>query len=99
MKYIAAFATLLVAAMALPTTEGEKPNVDGSTPTQICTSKQTIVCQDNGNGGLLSLGNLLNGVLGKSCSGGSVYCCEGDVKQEGLINLNLDLSCTLNELL
>lgn len=39
-----------------------------------CSSDQTVVCKDNGNG-LLTLGNVAPGILGQSCSGGNVYCC------------------------
>jgi hypothetical protein len=46
----------------------------GSAP-KICSSKQQVVCKDNG-GGLLTLGNVLPGALGVDCSGGDVYCCD-----------------------
>lgn len=47
-----------------------------------CESDQTVVCAANGNGGLLSLGNIASDVLGDNCSGGDVYCCsEEDVEQ------------------
>ncbi|KAJ6442159.1 alternative oxidase-5 [Purpureocillium lavendulum] len=88
----------------------------------VCQSHQTVVCQGQGNGGLLSLGNLLPGALGENCSGGDVYCCShDDVKQvrtatsplpliktrsqltirtqTGLINLDLNVQCSLNRVL
>lgn len=47
-----------------------------------CESEQTVVCVGNGNGGLLSLGNIASGLLGDNCSGGDVYCCsEEDLEQ------------------
>jgi glutamate synthase domain-containing protein 3 len=44
--------------------------------TKVCKSDQQIVCKDNGSGGVLTLGNILDGALGDSCSGGDVYCCD-----------------------
>ncbi|KAJ5938035.1 hypothetical protein N7454_004377 [Penicillium verhagenii] len=65
-----------------------------------CKSDQVVVCQGNGNAGLISLGNIASGLLGESCSGGDVYCCsEKDVEQYGLINLNLNAQCSLNRVL
>ncbi|KAJ5613850.1 hypothetical protein N7528_007504 [Penicillium herquei] len=92
MKYTIVFSALFAAAFAMPTTEGNlgKPT---------CESHQEVVCSGNGNGGLLSLGNILTGLLGESCSGGDVYCCSSEDVQNGLINLNLDLQCSLNHLL
>lgn len=47
-----------------------------------CESNQIVICKGNGNGGLLSLGNIASGLLGDNCSGGDVYCCsEEDVEQ------------------
>ena len=47
-----------------------------------CESNQVVICKGNGNGGLLSLGNIASGLLGDNCSGGDVYCCsEDDVEQ------------------
>ncbi|KAJ6031565.1 hypothetical protein N7540_002297 [Penicillium herquei] len=92
MKYTIVFSALFAAAFALPAT-------DGSLGQPTCESHQTVVCSDNGNGGLLSLGNILTGLLGESCSGGDVYCCSSSDVQNGLINLNLDLQCSLNHLL
>ncbi|KAJ5116535.1 hypothetical protein N7456_000883 [Penicillium angulare] len=102
MKYTLALSALFAVALAAPTTEGGgkgkgKGSGEGDT---VCDSHETVVCSGNGNGGLLSLGNLLNGLLGESCSGGDVYCCkQSDVEQSGLINLDLNLQCSLNHLL
>ncbi|KAJ5218836.1 uncharacterized protein N7498_000935 [Penicillium cinerascens] len=66
----------------------------------VCGSKQTVVCQGEGNAGLVTLGNVLEGALGESCSAGDVYCCEeGDIQQSGLVNLNLNAQCSLNRVL
>lgn len=47
-----------------------------------CEGNEVVVCNGNGNGGLISLGNIATGLLGESCSGGDVYCCsEEDVDQ------------------
>lgn len=79
MKFLVA-SLLFATALAMPASEGHK-NDDDSGKT-VCESHQTIVCSNNGNGGLLSLGNLLTGLLGESCSGGDVYCCsQDDVEQ------------------
>ncbi|KAJ5683286.1 hypothetical protein N7462_006451 [Penicillium macrosclerotiorum] len=65
-----------------------------------CESNQVVVCKGNGNGGLFSLGNIAPGLLGDNCSGGDVYCCsEEDVEQIGLVNLDLNLQCSLNRVL
>ncbi|KAJ5548530.1 hypothetical protein N7513_005764 [Penicillium frequentans] len=98
MKYILAISALAMTAIAMPTVDGGKKSDDGDKT--VCESHQTVVCSGNGDAGLLSLGNLLSGLLGESCSGGDVYCCSSeDVAQSGLISLNLDLSCSLNHLL
>ncbi|KAJ5915683.1 hypothetical protein N7466_011616 [Penicillium verhagenii] len=53
-----------------------------ATRDSTCKSDQVVVCQGNGNAGLISLGNIATGLLGESCSGGDVYCCsEKDVEQ------------------
>ncbi|KAJ5240285.1 hypothetical protein N7468_004904 [Penicillium chermesinum] len=97
MKLILAVLTLSAISMAMPTNDGH-PGHPKDSPT-VCESHQTVVC-NGGNGGLLSLGNLLTGLLGESCSGGDVYCCsQSDVDQTGLINLDLNLQCSLNHLL
>jgi len=68
MKFI--FATLALAATAFAASS--------------CKGGQTAVCKGNGNGGLLTLGNVAPGALGEACSGGDVYCCDdkaiGDVR-------------------
>ncbi|KAJ5950040.1 hypothetical protein N7454_001624 [Penicillium verhagenii] len=101
MKYILATLALAATVIALPTTNGDTDSdSDKSDDTPTCESHQTVVCSGNGDGGLLSLGNILSGLLGESCSGGDVYCCSSkEVEQSGLINLNLDLQCSLNHLL
>ncbi|KAJ5633104.1 hypothetical protein N7490_009443 [Penicillium lividum] len=108
MRYIYVLAALAASAIAMPTLDGHKRDdedwdddnsEDKSDNKPTCEVHQSVVCDGNGKGGLLSLGNLLNGLLGESCSG-NVYCCNTeDVKQVGLINLNLDLQCSLNGLL
>jgi hypothetical protein len=56
--------------------------ITGSVAKSTCSSGQTVVCKGNGNGGLVSLGNIATGLLGVSCAGGDVYCCsESDVEQ------------------
>ncbi|OOQ87475.1 hypothetical protein PEBR_20213 [Penicillium brasilianum] len=67
---------------------------------KICKSDQQVVCKDNGDGGVLTLGNVLDGALGVSCSGGDVYCCENkDIEDLGLINLDVNAQCSLNHVL
>ncbi|KAJ5587584.1 uncharacterized protein N7459_003349 [Penicillium hispanicum] len=97
MKFAVACAALFATtALAMPGSNGHSAD-KSDTPT--CDSHQTVVC-DGGNGGLISLGNILTGLLGESCAGGDVYCCsESDVQQKGLINLDLNLQCSLNHLL
>ncbi|KAJ5453841.1 uncharacterized protein N7458_004797 [Penicillium daleae] len=66
---------------------------------KVCASDQQVVCKDNGSG-LLTLGNILPGALGVDCSGGDVYCCENeDVKNLGLVNLDVNAQCSLNHVL
>lgn len=56
--------------------------IAGAMPASVCASHQQVVCSGNGNGGLLTLGNVLPGALGTSCSGGDVYCCDtSDINQ------------------
>ncbi|KAJ5668970.1 hypothetical protein N7462_010040 [Penicillium macrosclerotiorum] len=99
MKYTLVLSALFATVLAVPTSNGGHGGGDEDQST-VCESHQTVVCSGNGNGGLLSLGNLLNGLLGESCSGGDVYCCsQSDVEQIGLINLDLNLQCSLNHLL
>ncbi|KAJ6104331.1 hypothetical protein N7523_010651 [Penicillium sp. IBT 18751x] len=65
-----------------------------------CKSDQSIVCKDNGDGGLLTLGNIAGGALGDECSGGDVYCCsDKDIEDIGLINLDVNAQCSLNHVL
>lgn len=79
MKFGLAFAAVFATALAMPSVDGHGAD-KADTPT--CESHQTVVCNGNGNGGLVSLGNLLTGLLGESCAGGDVYCCsESDVEQ------------------
>lgn len=78
MKYLLAYSALFAAAVAIPT---------GDLGKKTCDNEQTVVCDKNGDGGLLSLGNILTGLLGQSCSGGDVYCCEtGKVEQVSCIS-------------
>lgn len=82
MRYFFALPLLAVSALAMPTNDGRKGGEEPSAPETVCESHQTVVCSGNGNGGLLSLGNILSGLLGESCSGGDVYCCsQKDVEQ------------------
>lgn len=81
MKYLLAYSALFAAVLARPTGDGDMDDLDymggkEDSGEKACSSGQSVVCQGNGNGGLLSLGNLLTGLLGESCSGGDVYCCE-----------------------
>lgn len=89
MKYLFAYSTLLAVVVAQPTTNGWRGGWGGTGSskgsggsTGTCNNDQTVVCNGNGDGGLLSLGNILPGLLGQSCSGGNVYCCSTEaVKQ------------------
>ncbi|CEO58325.1 hypothetical protein PMG11_03055 [Penicillium brasilianum] len=100
MRYIFALPLLAVSALAMPAVDGDGMKKAEDAEKTVCESHQTVVCEGNGSGGLLSLGNLLNGLLGESCSGGDVYCCsQSDVEQVGLINIDLNLQCSLNHLL
>lgn len=120
MRFIFGLPLLAVSALAMPTDDGRKKPAEAEAET-VCENHETVVCSDNGNGGLLSLGNLLNGLLGENCSGGDIYCCsQKDVEQVcdyldliiskrlgltrmteqvGLINIDLNLQCSLNRLL
>lgn len=68
MKFILATLALVATALAGATNH----NGGGAT----CDSDQTVVCTGNGNGGLLTLGNVAPGLLGSSCAAGDVYCCK-----------------------
>lgn len=71
MKYV--FTSLALAATVIAGA------VDNS---RTCDQNQVVVCRGNGNGGFVSLGNILRGLLGQSCSTGNVYCCsQEDVEQ------------------
>ncbi|KAJ5165781.1 hypothetical protein N7492_006077 [Penicillium capsulatum] len=87
-------ATLALAATAFATApqvaHGEKAG---------CKSDQTVVCKNNGNGGLLTLGNIANGAAGVDCSGGDVYCCDDKDVSNGLANIDVNAQCSLNHLL
>lgn len=72
MKFIATVMALAATSVAMP-----NGHTSVSKQGNVCDSKQTVVCQ-GGNGGLLSLGNVLPGALGQSCSSGDVYCCSHD---------------------
>jgi hypothetical protein len=76
MKYTITLLTFTAAALAASI--GDKGDSKGT----LCLSKQTVVCEGNGDGKLISLGNIASGALGDSCSGGDVYCCsEEDVNE------------------
>ncbi|KAJ5668971.1 hypothetical protein N7462_010041 [Penicillium macrosclerotiorum] len=90
MKFIIVTLALVATAFA-----GSPHSEDGKT----CKSGQTVVCKDNGNGGLITLGNVAPGALGVSCSGGDVYCCDDKDVASGLINLDVNAQCSLNHLL
>ncbi|KAJ5698686.1 hypothetical protein N7462_000691 [Penicillium macrosclerotiorum] len=90
MKFLIASLTLLAVATASTT----------GTEATACASGQVVVCKGNGNGGLITLGNVAPGLLGVACSGGDFYCCsQKDVQQIGLVNLNLNAQCSLNHVL
>lgn len=63
---------------------------------KVCKSGQTVVCSGDGNGGLLTLGNIATGALGESCSGGDVYCC--DNKDVEVCNGSFPGICTAKSL-
>ncbi|OOQ89447.1 hypothetical protein PEBR_27985 [Penicillium brasilianum] len=90
MKFVVASFLFVATVIALP--QNEVGNV--------CASNQTVVCQGQGNGGLITLGNVLPGALGENCAGGDVYCCShDDVEQYGLVNIDVNAQCTLNRVL
>lgn len=60
------FALMATALAGAPAAEGGK----------TCKNGQSVVCKDNGNGGILTLGNVAPGALGVDCSGGDTYCCD-----------------------
>lgn len=68
MKFV--FASFLLIATAMALSQNDAGNV--------CASKQTVVCNGQGNGGLIALGNVLPGALGENCAAGDVYCCSHD---------------------
>ncbi|GJN73529.1 hypothetical protein VFPFJ_03981 [Purpureocillium lilacinum] len=97
MQYITAILALAATAFALPGGHGgHQENEAGN----VCASKQTVVCSGQGNGGLITLGNVLPGALGENCAAGDVYCCShDDVQQSGLVNLDVNAQCSLNRVL
>jgi hypothetical protein len=80
-----------IAALALAATA-----IAGGSGT-TCSSGQSVVCKDNGNGGLLSLGNIATGALGDSCSGGDVYCCSDKDIDEVRLYPTLSLNITVTK--
>ncbi|KAJ5175492.1 uncharacterized protein N7482_001369 [Penicillium canariense] len=74
--------------------------VAGSDPKEAtCENEETVVCESNGNG-LVTLGNIATGLLGESCSNGNFYCCSTkDVEQIGVLNLDVNVQCSLNDIL
>lgn len=78
-------AVLALAATAIAGDVGSEK--EGSS---TCDNGSSPVCKDNGNGGLLTLGNVATGALGESCSGGDVYCCtDKDIKDVRPISSHL----------
>jgi hypothetical protein len=71
MKFVFASFFFVATVLALPQETGN-----------VCASKQTVVCNSQGNGGLIALGNVLPGALGENCAGGDVYCCSYDDVQQ-----------------
>ena len=79
-NYPVSFATMkpFVTSLTLATTAFAASVARSTT----CENNEVVVCNGNGYGGLISLGNIASGLLGDSCSGGDVYCCsEEDVQQ------------------
>jgi hypothetical protein len=86
MKVSLALLTFVTAVLAVPTepcgTCGDQGDGQENGSGKVCSSEQTVVCQKQGNGGLITLGNVLPGALGVNCAGGDVYCCsDGDVQE------------------
>jgi hypothetical protein len=48
----------------------------------VCASHQEVVCQGQGNSGLITLGNALPRALAENCAAGDVYCCSHDDIQQ-----------------
>ncbi|KAJ5569116.1 hypothetical protein N7450_011602 [Penicillium hetheringtonii] len=90
MKFILASFAVVATVLA------GSPNHDSG---KVCKSGQSVVCANNGSGGLISLGNIATGALGFSCSGGDVYCCDEKDIQSGLANLDVNAQCSLNHVL
>lgn len=86
MKASLALLTFITAVLALPNRPcGECGDHDGGQENdsgKVCASKQSVVCQGQGNGGLITLGNILPGALGQNCAAGDVYCCSHDDVQQ-----------------
>ncbi|KAJ5218502.1 uncharacterized protein N7498_000601 [Penicillium cinerascens] len=83
-------AVLALAATAIASSLSE----DGA---KICGEDQTVVCSGNGVGKLISLGSVGEGIAGESCSPGNIYCCSKKyVSEFGLVDVGLNLQCTLN---
>ncbi|KAJ6437768.1 putative reverse transcriptase [Purpureocillium lavendulum] len=74
-RFITVVLALAATAFAAPGGHGGKTE---NSVGNVCSSKQTVVCQGQGNGGLITLGNVLPGALGENCAGGDVYCCSHD---------------------
>ncbi|KAJ5633103.1 hypothetical protein N7490_009442 [Penicillium lividum] len=97
MKFI--FVTLALAASAMAAATGDKGDKGDKDSKSVCDVDQTVVCKDNGNGSLISLGNIANGALGDSCSG-DVYCCNKSGNDEtGVLNLDVSVDCSFAHLL
>ncbi|KAJ5378878.1 hypothetical protein N7509_011997 [Penicillium cosmopolitanum] len=89
-----AFAMVAVALPSKPCDSCDKETGN------VCESDQSVVCKENGKGGLISLGNVLPGALGESCDTGAVYCCSHEAASKGnLANLDVNAQCSLNHVL
>ncbi|KAJ5128765.1 hypothetical protein N7448_002481 [Penicillium atrosanguineum] len=104
MKVSLALLTFVTAVLAVPSKPCDECENNGGGKKietgNVCDSHQTVVCQGQGKGGLITLGNVLPGALGENCAGGDVYCCsQDDVQQLGLVNLDVNAQCSLNHVL
>ncbi|KAJ5201747.1 uncharacterized protein N7498_006410 [Penicillium cinerascens] len=85
-----------IAVLALAATAIAGRNMDSPT----CEDGSSVVCKGNGDSGVISLGNVAAGAAGENCATGAIYCCsEQDIKDLGVVNLNLNIQCSLNQVL
>ncbi|KAJ5995138.1 hypothetical protein N7481_002115 [Penicillium waksmanii] len=90
---------LAFATVALAGQPGEPCDTCDKETGKVCASGQSVVCKGEGTG-LITLGNVLPGALGKSCAGGDVYCCSHEAASQGnLLNLDVNAQCSLNHVL